>query len=398
MPLLASPKAIYARRQGMKASRVFLMGWVCLDLTMLGLKAGPLDEWIPRQPLGTLNLEFKAATFGDGEFVEVGPPNVVATSPDGANWSSWGSGQGFGLNGLAYANGEFAAVGDNGRIAYSSDGTNWSGLDIPYTPFFSAVAYGAGQFVAVGAGGSVDTSADGTNWTKQVSGTSADLHGIAYGGDQFVAVGTTGTILNSPTGVNWTLQHTGTNTLWGIAAGANQFVAVGGVSEIVPGAILTSQDGTNWVYRNSGAAYPLRAVTYGGGFFVAVGDRSTILTSPDGVTWTNRDVGIADDFVGIAYGDEQFIALGSSSTNYQSRLVTPPPPSPPHLEEIMPYEGRYLGLIVDGRAGQIYDFQWSTNLVDWKTFTRQISTNTTSVFRLLPSTRTPRFYRVEFVP
>jgi len=77
------------------------------------------------------------------------------------------------------------------------------------------------------------------------------------------------------------------------------------------GTILTSTNGVNWVLRPSGATNGLRAIAYGNGQFVAVGDTGTapadsptILTSADGVEWVERQSGVSgwSSLSGVAYG------------------------------------------------------------------------------------------------
>jgi len=48
-------------------------------------------------------------------------------------------------------------------------------------------------------------------------------------------------------------------------------------------------------------ASTLRAVTYGGGQFVAVGDFGTIITSSDAYHWTNQTYGTFPSLYGVAY-------------------------------------------------------------------------------------------------
>jgi hypothetical protein len=54
----------------------------------------------------------------------------------------------------------------------------------------------------------------------------------------------------------------------------------------------------------------LRAVTYGGGQFVAVGDNGTIITSPDGYIWASQTYGVFPNLKGVAYAGGQYAAVG----------------------------------------------------------------------------------------
>lgn len=72
-----------------------------------------------------------------------------------------------------------------------------------------------------------------------------------------------------------------TATLWGACYGGGQFVAVG-----ERGTILTSPDGLSWTPRTSGTAAWLTSIAYGYNHYVAVGADRTILVSLDAITWT----------------------------------------------------------------------------------------------------------------
>lgn len=126
-------------------------------------------------PGGVYSSGPTALTFGNGQFVAAGgypamdehsnPPDfgthfLLFTSPDGINWTQRtnilsGAPSLIAFTGVAYGGGEFVAVGPlnlvdtNGRpMVYSSpDGTNWLGHDLGIGP--SAVGYGNGQFIGL---------------------------------------------------------------------------------------------------------------------------------------------------------------------------------------------------------------------------------------------------------
>ena len=56
----------------------------------------------------------------------------------------------------------------------------------------------------------------------------------------------------------------------------------------------------------------LRAIAFGNGRFVAVGDSGRRIVSTDGITWTNDMTGGIDLLSGIAYGNGRFVAVGGS--------------------------------------------------------------------------------------
>ena len=97
------------------------------------------------------------------------------------------------------------------------------------------------------------------------------------------------------------------NQLRAVTYGAGKFVAVGD-----EGVIVTSTDGTTWNEPASASASNLLGVTFGGSQFVAVGAKGTLLTSPDGTTWTPRSVPVAADLQAVTFGHGVFVAVGWS--------------------------------------------------------------------------------------
>src|SRR5947209_7561524 len=124
----------------------------------------PLDTWTshypapPRLPLG----KFSSVSYGNGQFVAVGPsfnPSglpasaVIVTSADGANWTQHASSVGLLLDRIAYGKGLFVAVAG----AFGTSAGVYSGTIV------------------------IVTSADGVNWVQRFSGqnTRAWDHAIA---------------------------------------------------------------------------------------------------------------------------------------------------------------------------------------------------------------------------
>jgi hypothetical protein len=99
--------------------------------------------------------DLNGITFGNNLLVTVGANGLIATSPDGTNWTTQTSGTANNLNAVTYGGGYFMAVGDNGTILSSPDGVNWTGMASGTSNIYYAVTYGNGTFVAVGADGTV---------------------------------------------------------------------------------------------------------------------------------------------------------------------------------------------------------------------------------------------------
>ena len=137
------------------------------------------------------------------------------------------------------------------------------------------------------------TSSDGLHWNRTNIGTGTWLDGVACDNGLFVAVGGgTSTVFTSPDGIHWFQQAIGNYAAYGITYGDDGFVVVE-----LNGQALNSMDGTNWISNSIGGGLDTRAVGFGKGFYVTVGDRlnysngnldGVILTSEDGITWILR--------------------------------------------------------------------------------------------------------------
>lgn len=141
---------------------------------------------------------------------------------------------------------------------------------------FQAVTFGANRFVAVGDDAVVVTSPDGRNWTRRavtLSGANPHLNGVAYG----------------------------------VTHGVGKFVAVGQFT----GRIIHSTDGVQWSLASASQASIMKAVAFGGGYFVAVGTGGQIYSSTDATNWA-KVYGSGGNFEGIAYGNGRFIAAYTS--------------------------------------------------------------------------------------
>ncbi|MDA1273398.1 MAG: hypothetical protein O2960_05005 [Verrucomicrobia bacterium] len=152
-------------------------------------------------------------------------------------------------------------------------------LPDPDLPLFRDGAYGNQRFVVVGHSGSVGTSEDGLKWTTREAGFVGRIWTITFGNGRFVAFG----------------NDSGT----GNAFGFPQF----------PTTALVSIDGLSWQtvpIPDTGGSF---AIAYGGGLFVAVGNKR-ILTSPSGIDWTQRYQNPSVHLSSVAFGNETFVAVG----------------------------------------------------------------------------------------
>jgi hypothetical protein len=251
---------------------------------------------------GNSNFLVNGITYGT-QFIAVGygsSGGIINYSSDGASWNNvtdttFGTSR---INGVAYGGGRYVAVGRDGKIASSTNGTSWTTVtDFTFgTSDINSVTYGAGKFVAVGASGKMAYSTNGTSWTAVSYSTfsTSTINGITYGGtsgkEKFIAVGNSGLgsyqISYSSDGVTWTRVsqsfYDGSlfDSLNRVAWGGNKFVAVAG-----RGVMYYSLDGTYWAkieggtgtgksqFDATGATSSINDIVYGGGKFLAVGNK-----------------------------------------------------------------------------------------------------------------------------
>ncbi len=173
----------------------------------------------------------------------------------------------------------WVAVGDANThaIAYSLDGITWTGVTgTSLATSFRVVAWDGGSWFVYGTGANtIATSADGINWSGQGAGT-APSECVAYNG----------------------------SNLW--VGGAN--VAVNGNT------LLTSANGLTWTGQGATTFTSIvRAITYNGSNWAAVGGTNTALaTSPNGTTWTANAVAL-DTASGVIWSGKRWVAVGTST-------------------------------------------------------------------------------------
>lgn len=173
-----------------------------------------------------------------------------------------------------------------------------------------------------------------------------------------------------------------------ITFGSDRFMVAGWNSAGTEGVIVTSSDGVTWTQQYSGVGYPLGAIAYGSGQFVAVGGAGTIVSSPDGVGWTQRNHLMGADVNVVAYGRGKFVAVGPAGVMLESAPMQPKLGTPRLL-----VDGTLQGT-VDWLPGQSYRIETSPDLTNWLALTNVTSTNATAQFSdSAAATSKMRFYR-----
>ena len=376
-------------------------------------------EWQEGSPA---SVELVDITYGGNLFVAVG--STILTSPDGNRWTTRSHTLPSSLVGVTYGKDRFAAVAADGGVLVSGDGIDWTNQYLGTNTQLKRVAFGNETFVAIG--GLLDTasgwwtnrafvSPDALHWTQAYADSTSPQPwvDITFGNNLFVAVAWDA-IFTSPDGASWTARTAGTtDRLNAITYGNGMFVAVGGTASwakypSTTSIIVTSPDGVIWTSRSlprewSGDGpfingWPLTGVVYGGGTFVAVGtgssdfgvlSRDIIVTSSDGAYWNARPSGSGRGLSRIATGSGRLVAVGENGRVLRPGVV---------LSFMSPASAsdHVLTLSVSSEIGLRQEFQVSTNLVHWSTFTNLTNTNfRTEVVDPKAGVSPRRFYRAK---
>lgn len=179
-----------------------------------------------------------------------------------------------------------------------------------------------------------------------------DLKDIRYSGSElYIAITSAGTVLALDDALNRMEKQEETGIRLEAAAwGDGRVVAAGG-----EGMIITSEDGVNWMQKDTGTDADLYEVMWDGRQFIAVG-RATLLTSPDGDAWLCRKVpeinpgNGTNDRISLFYGGifwdgKQYFTGGSGNYILASE----------DLDQWTVVSGDSLG------SGMYYGFAWNSS-------------------------------------
>lgn len=145
---------------------------------------------------------------------------------------------------------------------------------------------------------------------------------VIYAKDKYIAAGNN-VVYYSEDGVIWNegiinSNSGGSDIITDVACSDDEFlVAIG--SNGTQTSALYSYDGIEWTEIEDLNIYSIKpkAITYGNGRFVAIGENSGICYSEDGITWTNHENAFTATFTCLTYGNGVFIA-GSTKGIYYS--------------------------------------------------------------------------------
>lgn len=246
----------------------------------------------------------------------------------------------------------WVGVGRDGIIYYSPDGRGWkksrpSHLAVRAT--FREVSYGNGRFIAIG--DRISVSMDGVSWNTHVHLTCNLLNSLAYGNDQWICVGENGLKMSSVDGgATWS---DGVAMFGGdyraVAFGEGVFVAVGDTLS-GEGFVNTTRDGEEWSGERVGGS-PLWDVAFGDGRFVAVDLDGYAHISVDGETWRQCVIKLGSRLTSVEYVNGTFLATSGRGRYHWSIDGVEWFEEEAFLPTSVTYGGgEYLGLYLDGRV------------------------------------------------
>lgn len=221
----------------------------------------------------------------------------------------------------------FIAVGLDGLRLASRDGQKWTDEQTGREgESYRAAAFGNGLCVAVGSFGGdniLANTADGKAWKtgKHEAKYVKYMRGLCFGNGQFMALGgdpgSVGSskpfVMFSKDGLTWDAPHDvpGKHILRRAVWGGGRFVAVGD-----RGRRAASKDGKAWVEApETKAIDTLVDVTFGNGVFVGVGLHGLRMKSEDGLKWTARQIGEEGEHLNsVLFAGGKFVAVGAGAT------------------------------------------------------------------------------------
>jgi hypothetical protein len=236
------------------------------------------------------------------------------------------------LRGAAYGAGTFVAVGTSGTIMTSTNGQVWESRESGVVVRFNQVIYAQGAFVAVGNGGAILSSTNGIDWVSHSTSPDYDLRGVVFAGGKYVIVGyyfieATGSggqlILTSDRLGQWSVrQYPSSKPLNQVTYGDGFFMAVGGAANTVPATILTSTNGLDWTDLSHEDIYSLTSVGFGSGVFVTVNNYGDTWTSSDRTNWLHQAIGGFPAMWGVSFVGNQFLVPGATTVGSARLILT----------------------------------------------------------------------------
>lgn len=284
--------------------------------------------WDRKDP-GTANSFYSAIYAANKFIISGGSGNTRYSVDNGTTWLGADIGTGNLMYTLAAGNGIIVRGGQNGNVGTSTDGITWVQSNVTTVNVFSNLIYSiafsnvSNTFMYTGQNGRTAVSTNGNAWTTiypWANTTNQENYEVLYGNNEWMLFGQGGIPIKSVDANNWSTSKTNVE-IYGIAAGANVWVAVG-----ANGNVRTSTDGVYWSIQDANAnvrndvnlfgignTSRMFCVEYLNNVFLAGGEHGIFRYSTDGYNWLaspsleNRHAVRA-----VAYGQGRYVAVGNS--------------------------------------------------------------------------------------
>lgn len=332
---------------------------ILLISTLSSSRADSLDTWT--QQTSGVSQNLYGVAYGAQKYVCVGQAGTILISTNGRNWEVRNSGVTNELTAIAFGNGNFIAVGSAGLILSSTDAAQWAVQSSGTTNRLNGISRCDGLFVADGNLGTLLTSPDGIVWTAQNSGTTRPLIATSLGNNLFLTVGQGSpypALLTSPDVATWDDRSAINRGLafYAVSFGNGVFVAID-----VRGIVFTTTNGINYTQRTATGGDYIYGLTFAQGFFVGVGwpsqsGQQKVVTSPNGVNWKIRPISVTNsaNLRSVTYGNGYFVAVGEKGSIIQSGPVA--------TVQFVNVSNGVASLILDGEIGRAYRIMASAEI------------------------------------
>jgi hypothetical protein len=304
---------------------------VFLEMILFGVSenhAFPAD-W--HKASSSATNEIAAITTEPEGYLAFTTNGLVLFSQGGSMWTQQAD-LGHKVQAAAYGQAGYVATGT--RSSVSKNGKTWQRSDWRAGEVGS-MASGNGAYVAQRST-FLETSTNGFGWANTAPGHNDGFppyfSAVTFNGEEFNAIGTN-YFVSSRGGFSWKYFHIELNEGPSFLAGRNGIqVAITKDGK----AIASTNRFSSWTAKTL-SPYKLKALAYGGGWFVSGGERNFIAASRDGNAWeeVNLQESSSVSWGASCYGRGRFLlgasdgsiyysdALGAVKTNHAPVVVGP---------------------------------------------------------------------------
>jgi hypothetical protein len=248
-----------------------------------------------------------------------------------------------GTSGLLLAVGGLSSsMEDYGVASATSDGMTWQTATLPHScaPLRDACLQGP---VKVAVGGDplfsqnapdwraqILTSACGVQWTFAIQRTGRAFRRVGWGNGRYVVAADGATVGTSEDGTAWSfgtldMDKPGWSQPAALVFGNGLFLLLLEIRDLdhdtTTQRLFRSVDGAEWTEIALPSLDLWQDLAYGSGVFVAVGEHGALFTSDDGLDWIRRDSGVIDRLNAVRHIDRRFLIVGDDGVVLSSAIL-----------------------------------------------------------------------------